>query len=145
MQAAKRLAKRAGITEVACYGRGAAGLLALVAGALSDDVSRVAADGCLASYRYALEDSQPQPLWVFTPGLLEVADVPQLVALCAPKPTLLCNAVGYGRKALPKARAAQELRFARSTFELLDAAAHFTVHTGDDNTAAKPLSAFLGA
>jgi cephalosporin-C deacetylase-like acetyl esterase len=129
MQTAKRVAKLDGITEVACYGRGAAGLLALFAGALSDDVARVAADGCLASYRYALEDSQPQPLWVFAPNLLKVADVPQIAALCAPKSTLVCNAVGFGGKALSRRAAAEQMAFAKVIFELHDAGSNLRIAT----------------
>lgn len=143
LQVARRLVKEAGVDRVVCFGRSAAGLLALFAGALGDDVTAVVAAGSLASYEYALENSQPQPLFVFTPNLLKVADVPQVIALCAPKPTVIWNAVGYGRKPLPRAAVATEFEFARRVFELSRAADRLHVLTGKRSSVSRTVSAVL--
>jgi len=111
-----RSAKGGGASAVRLYGRGSSGLLTVLAAALGCPAERVVVDGALASYRYALENGQPQPLWVFAPGILEVADIPQAAALAAPTPLALLSPVGYGRKPLPLADALAEFAPAAAAY-----------------------------
>lgn len=91
--AARYLAGRADVQreQIAVYGKGNVALIALVAGALSDEIHGLAIDGRLGSLLQAIGDPLPSPMWVYAPNLLKVADVPQLLALCAPRPLLWTN------------------------------------------------------
>ncbi|NQT53791.1 acetylxylan esterase, partial [bacterium] len=93
--------------RVGVFGKGSVGLIAMLAGALSDDVAAVASDGAIGSFTHAIADPLPQPLWVYAPSILRVADVSQLAALCAPRPLLWANPVGIRRRPLPEAEPAQ--------------------------------------
>jgi cephalosporin-C deacetylase-like acetyl esterase len=125
-----RSAEAGEVAEVCLYGRGSSGLLGVFAAALGCPLARVVAEGTPASYRFALEDSQPQPIWVFAPGLLTVADVPQAVALAAPTPLALLDPVGYGRSPLPLPEASAELGPAAAAYALLGNAAALQIGTG---------------
>jgi hypothetical protein len=75
----------------------------------------------LASYRFALEDSQPQPIGIFLPHVLDVMDVAWILALCAPAPVFLVNPVGYGRRALSAQTAASEFGVAAAVYDFVGA------------------------
>jgi cephalosporin-C deacetylase-like acetyl esterase len=85
------LASRPEIDPAAVYvwGEGDAALLALHAAALDEVVAGAACLGLPASYR-APADGSPVTLapWLVVPGLLAIADVPDLAALVAPRPCI---------------------------------------------------------
>jgi cephalosporin-C deacetylase-like acetyl esterase len=97
--AARYLAGRADVKreQIALYGKGNVGLITLVAGALCDGIHGIAIDGSLGSLLHTIADPLPSPMWVYAPNLLKVADVPQLLALCAPRPLLWTNPTGMGQ------------------------------------------------
>ena len=124
---------------------GAGGLLGVFAAGLGAPFECVVADGAMVSYRYFLEGAQPQPIWLAVPRLLEVIDVSQAVALAAPTPMLVANAVGYARRPLSTEKAQQELSFARDVYRLSDAPHHLTVVAGESKAIGPTVTAFLGA
>ena len=65
-----------------------------------------------------MQAAQPQPIWVFAPGLLRVADVPQIAALAAPTPLLNIRPVAFGRKPLPGGQAEAEFGYTREAYAL---------------------------
>ncbi|MFQ6096555.1 MAG: acetylxylan esterase [Armatimonadota bacterium] len=134
MQAAKYLSAADGIDSerIGCYGYGAGGLIALFAGALSEDISAAATERTIASYLYAMEDAQPQPKWIFAPSILKAADIPQVAGLVAPRPLLFANPVGFGQRPLSEDVASEELSFARSAYAVENRAGAFAVVVGDE-------------
>ena len=126
--AARILAARDDIDDqrVAVYGKGSVGLIAIVATALSDPINAVAVEGSIGSFRDAIADPLPQPLWAYAPNLLKVADLPQLLALCAPRPLLWLNAVDSTGSAIPADRAEQLFQPVLASYRATDAedAAH---------------------
>jgi cephalosporin-C deacetylase-like acetyl esterase len=82
------LASRADVDPAAVYvwGEGDASLLALYAAALDERVAGAACLGGPSSYRApAAGDAVSLAAWLVVPGLLALADVPQLEALVAPR------------------------------------------------------------
>jgi len=67
--------------RIALCGRGNVGLIATLAGALSDRPRAVVSAGSIASFSEALADPLPLPLWAYPSHILTVADVPQLDAM----------------------------------------------------------------
>lgn len=112
MCAARVLAARGDVDgrRVAVYGRGQIGLVALVAASLSDDLAAVIAEGTTSSLLDAIADPLPEPLWWYAPNMLKVADLPQLLAVLAPKPLLWLNPARASGK--PISREALQSRFA---------------------------------
>jgi dienelactone hydrolase len=96
LAAARYLAGREDVApgQIAVFGRGNVGLIALLAGALEPQIGAVALEGTLGSFRHAIADPPPRPLWLYAPGILKVADIPQLAALCAPRPLVWLNPAG---------------------------------------------------
>ena len=146
LQAVRYLRGRADVDpeSIRFYGAGASGLLGLAAAALGAPFERIAVEETLASYRLALENSQPQPIWVFVPDLLWVADVPQIAAASEPARLLWVDPVGYGKKPLGEADARRELAFASDVFALLGHGDGFSVAVGGGEAAVDRLAAFLG-
>ena len=142
MQAAKCVATRDDVDakRIYCYGYGAAGLLALLATALDDTLAGAACDRTIASFAYAIENSQRQPLWVFAPNILKAADVPQVAALCLPKPVVCANPVGYRRQRLAEDKAADAMAFAAS---IVGAETALSFVCGTDTEAAERIVAHL--
>jgi len=123
VQAVRYLGGRADIdgAQIACYGRESGALQALYAGALGAPVARVVAERPLASYRFFLEDSQPQPISLCVPNILKVADVAQIAALAAPRQVAVLDAVGYGKQPLETDATQKELAFAAEVYRLCGA------------------------
>ncbi|MBN2309472.1 MAG: acetylxylan esterase [Candidatus Hydrogenedentes bacterium] len=144
IQAAEYLAARDDIDSgrIRCYGVGSGGLLALFAAALDAPFEAVAASTPLASYRFFLEDSQPQPISLCVPNILKVADVAQAAALAAPRPLYIHQPLGYGRNPLTADEAGEEFAFPREVYALVDAAGAIEVSAQEDTS---PLDAFLTA
>jgi len=142
MQVAKYMAARDDVDakRIYCYGYGAAGLLSLFATALDDTLAGAASDRTVASFAYAIENSQRQPLWVFAPNILKATDVPQVAALCLPRPVVCANPVGYRRQRLADQKAADALAFAASP---PGAKKGLSVVTGTDTEVAERIVARL--
>jgi dienelactone hydrolase len=91
VQGVRYLRTRAEIdpAKVSVWGEGDAALLALHAAALAEEVAGAACLGLPSSYR-ARDGGAPVTLapWLVVPGLLSLADVPDLQALVAPRPVL---------------------------------------------------------
>jgi hypothetical protein len=139
MRAAQYLRTVEGIDpdRVACYGHGAAGLIALFAGALSESIASVVTEETLTTYLDAIEDGQPQPRWAFAAGILEVADIPQVAALIAPRPVVFAKPIGPGLEALDDEAAAEKLAFTREAFGATDRRDAFRIAVGDDSAVAE--------
>jgi cephalosporin-C deacetylase-like acetyl esterase len=146
IQATRYLAGREDVDprQIRCYGRGAGGLLTLFAAALEAPFDRVSVEDSLASYRYFLEDTQPQPIWLAVPSLLQVVDVPQVVALVCPTRLMIANAVGYGRRPLSAEDAQNELAFAERLYRLAGAENRLFLVTDQPTEVRATLGAFLG-
>lgn len=124
LQVGRYLAGRDDVDGAAIRVHGVAdgALLAVYAAALDGVFSGVDADALLASYRYYLEDEQPQSMALCVPNILKVADVPQLLALATPTPVTVTGPVGYGKEALSADVARDALAFARLVYGVVDAA-----------------------
>ncbi|MFP4058754.1 MAG: acetylxylan esterase [Candidatus Brocadiia bacterium] len=110
LAAARYLRRRDDVegSPIAVYGRGRVGLVAVAAAALGDETGPLVAEGAPASLLRAIEDPLSQPLWAYPANVLQVADVPQMLAMAAPRPALLVNPVGYRARPLA-AREAEKL------------------------------------
>ena len=99
IQARRYLATRSDVVadQITVHGVESGGLIALVAAALSPDYIAVEVQEVLASYRYFLENDQPQPIALCVPGVLEVIDIPQVAALVAPIPLKVDGLIGFGK------------------------------------------------
>jgi cephalosporin-C deacetylase-like acetyl esterase len=129
LQAAHYLTTRPDIApeQLGCIGLGPSGVLALYAAALSDTFAEVEAVRPLASFRYFIENDQPQPLWLCVPRILKVADVAQAAALAAPAAVTIVDALGYGKEPLDSAAADQEFSYAASVHGFAGSSARFTL------------------
>jgi hypothetical protein len=67
--------------QISLHGRGKVGLIATLAGALSDDIHTMDVVGAPASFADAIADPLPLPLWAYAPNILSVADISQLRAM----------------------------------------------------------------
>ncbi|TWU22981.1 Acetyl xylan esterase (AXE1) [Novipirellula galeiformis] len=105
--AARTLSGQDDFGKVAVYGRGSAGLIAMLATALSDEIDAVVTEWTIASFVEAIADPLPQPMWAYAPNILKVADVSQLSALCAPRPLLWASPVDGKGKGMPEASSKQ--------------------------------------
>jgi len=114
MQAARYLAGRPDVDPkgICAYGYGAGGLLVLLAAGLDDTLCAAATERTIASFAYAIENSQRQPLWVFAPGILKVADVPQIAALALPRPVVCADLTGYGGRRQAEPWASRTMTYA---------------------------------
>ena len=104
---------------ISVHGVDAGALIALYAAALEPGFLAIQADNLLASYRYYLENDQPQPLSLCVPGVLEVIDIPQVAALAAPTPLTVTGLVGFGRETL--AGGQSDWAYAQQVYGLLEA------------------------
>jgi cephalosporin-C deacetylase-like acetyl esterase len=118
LQASRYLASRGDVhgEQIALYGEKSGGLTALYAAALEPGIAKVSVKDVLASYRYFLEDDQPQPISLCVPGILKVADIPQIAALAAPTPLEVVGLIGYGDERLEES--ATDWQFARGVYTL---------------------------
>jgi dienelactone hydrolase len=86
-------------------------LLVLLAGLYEDRVAATAARGGLVSFRSVLEDRFAHvPQDVIVPGILQAADIPDIVAALSPRPVLLEGSVdGRNRPARPSVESSERL------------------------------------
>jgi len=118
LQAGRYLAGRADVngSAVSVHGVKDGALLALYAAALDQEFSAVKAEAVLASYRYFLEDAQPQSIRLCVPNILKVVDIPHLAALAAPSSVTIAGAAGFAGEDLSSADA---FGYAASVYKLM--------------------------
>ncbi|MCF6285693.1 MAG: hypothetical protein L3K26_10935, partial [Candidatus Hydrogenedentes bacterium] len=120
LQASRYLASRNDIDgeKIALHGVKSGGLLALYAAALEPGFAKVEVSNVLASYRYFLEDEQPQPISLCVPNVLTCIDIPQVAALAAPTRLRVEGLVGYGNECLAPEGGASEWAFVATVYGL---------------------------
>jgi cephalosporin-C deacetylase-like acetyl esterase len=94
LQVAQYLRSRTDVEpgRVAAAGRGWAGVVALFAAALDPNISGVAVEGVPASYAEAARSEVYNlPASLVLPGVLREFDLPDVIALLAPRPVLVLN------------------------------------------------------
>ena len=129
LQAGRYLAGRPDVEggSVRVHGVKNGALLALYAAALDPVFSKVEAKDVLASYRYFLEDEQPQSISLCVPNILKVADIPQIVALAAPTPVAMEGVVGFAEAGLAPDAAREALAFSRAIYGIAGAAGRLRI------------------
>ena len=123
LQAKRYLETRGDVNKkvISLHGTENGGLLALYAAALDASFAQVDLTRTLASYRFYIEDSQPQSKSLSVPNILKVADIPHIAALAAPTPLTVHELIGYEKKALTKDEAAQTWAFPTATYTVVQA------------------------
>lgn len=117
--------------EVVVIGEGAAGLVALAAGATDDRITGVAAVNTLASF-ISDEPYTGQRLGTLAPGILrDVGDVAHLAALCAGKRVVIAGGVSGSGKPLPPDQLATAYAPATTLFKALGKEKDFVFTTPD--------------
>jgi len=109
------------LRDTSLIARGPAGVVALVASALDGRIGRVAIIDSLATY-VSDEPFERQRLGIMAPGILsQVGDVPQLAALCAPRPLVVAGGVTGAGAPLEIGELQQQYDYTRQIYGLLDA------------------------
>jgi dienelactone hydrolase len=94
------------------------GLLALLTALYEDDIRGVAVHAGLISYRSVLRDRFSYvPLDAIVPGILEIADIADVVAALAPRAVVLEGLVDGRDRSVSAADASQELRAALTAYK----------------------------
>lgn len=145
MQSLKLLRSRPGVSQghVAVVSDGVAGLEALYLAALDEEVAAVAIWGALVSY---VPDepgvfSTEIPFSTFLPGILALADLPQVAALVAPRPLLLAGGVNSLNR--PALGAQDRYRTTKEVYESLGAGERFELYQADQNARDDLLAGWL--
>jgi hypothetical protein len=113
------------------------GLLALLTALYDDDIRGVVAHAGLISYRAVLQDPFCYvPLDIVVPGILERADIPDVVAALAPRPVLLEGLVDGRNRTVAAAAATQELRTALTAYREAPSRLMIREHTAEPELAA---------
>ncbi len=132
MQALRYLQQRSDIdaNRVRFYGKGANGLHGIFAGALGAPFQQIEAHAPLASFRFFLENDQPQPIWLAIPNLLKHMDLAQVAALCAQSvPLTLIEPAGYANAPLTTKECKSEFNYTHSILALLQKDEHLLIKT----------------
>jgi dienelactone hydrolase len=105
--------------QLAVVGIGQAGVVALAAAALSDHASAWAALDVPATFVTEQAYAAGTRMGLLAPGLLSVADIPQLAALAAPRRLLLAGAVSPQGKKLAEKEMREAFAFTGNIYQLL--------------------------
>jgi len=119
----------AGFQEVHAYGEREAGLVALIAAALDERVASVRTLSAPATFVSSSGFSYPPSL--FPPRILEVADVPEIAAMVAPRPLVLENPLGPRAEPLSRGKAEELFSFAREVYRLRGAEGNLVIECGE--------------
>ncbi len=95
----------------------------------------------MASLLDAIGDPLPLPQWAYAANVLKAADVPQWLALWAPRPLLWADAVGSNKRPLPPGEAAKRLAPALERYRAM--AAEKWLWAAAQPPAAERVKAFL--
>ncbi len=113
--------------QLAVVGIGQAGVVALTAAALFDHATASAALDVPATF--VTEHAYPAGtrIGLLAPGILSVADVPQLAALAAPRRLLLAGAVSPQGKKLAEKETREAFAFTSDVYRVIKAEEHLSV------------------
>lgn len=99
-------------TKIGIVGLGLGGWVALFSAALDERLACVVGSNCFGTFKTALVDHQACSCW-YVPGLAQVADLPDVAALIAPRPLFLEHAKRHPSLLLNSVRQAfLKLRYA---------------------------------
>jgi len=114
-------------SQVVLAGEGIGGLYALAAAALDDRPAGVICHGTLGACRWLVTSRHYNLLdYFWTPGMLEDFDIPDLVALCAPRPVLWLDGVNPQGERAGAAEEAEAMAYPREAYALLGAEEKFS-------------------
>jgi pimeloyl-ACP methyl ester carboxylesterase len=114
---------------VAVVGLGQAGVVALCAAALFDDrVAAAAAVDAPATLVTELAYAAGTRMGLLAPGLFRAGDVPQLAALCAPRPLLVSAGTDARGRRLTREQLAAAYAFTAGVYRLAAPAGRFRIH-----------------
>ncbi len=105
--------------KVYVYGRGAEGLMALTAGALSDKINGVVAENILNSY--ISKNEFKQPYIIFVPNILKLADIQDIASLHSGKKLMIINAVNPTNETLTQNEINSSFSRTSKIYKLLNA------------------------
>lgn len=126
------VAYRAGIC-----GWGYGGLLALHAAALAAEITALSVHGALDSYHSLVREPQyDHPTSAFIPGVLGAYDLPDLVALAAPRPVWIDGSVDNRHRPLSAASLGATYSWPQSVFALAGGGTALSLSAGPTATAA---------
>ena len=123
------VARQEGKTSVAVAGWREGGLAALLAAALSPQITTVAALETLASYETETPPHQ-QRMAVFQPDLLRLGDMPHLAALAAPRAVLVANPVRLDGMSAPAEEVERLHAPVRALYAVLGRPERYVARTG---------------
>lgn len=98
-------------TTITAKGVGDGALLTAFAAALEAPFGRIELDNLLASYRYYLENDQPQSILLSVPNIVKVIDIPQVIALAGPTSLRIDGVIGFGKARLEPSAAVEALSY----------------------------------
>ncbi len=123
------------------WGEGEAGLLSLFAAGLEGSVEGVIAERCLVSYKGKGKESFKGSLEVsrelVIPGILQHADVCDVISLIAPRYVLFANGISIEGNRIDKCRAEQCLKPAEETYVVGGASKSFEILVGSNDEVTK--------
>jgi len=118
--------------EVAVVGVGPAGLVAVVAAAQDDRITKVATVGTLASFITG-EPYREQRLGTLVPGMLRyIGDIGRLASLVAPRRLVVAGGVHGGGQALESDELGRAFDYSRRIYTLLEAEEKLAVFVPDE-------------
>jgi hypothetical protein len=131
--------------RIGCVGRGAAGLLALFVAALDDSVQSTVVWEAPVSYKSMIVQQPGFPPSTYLFDVLNHFDLPQLMAMVAPRSLLLASPVDGSRGSLPAGRVAEALEWPRRVYSAHpDASDQLCVLDGNEtHSAAEAIAGWL--
>lgn len=102
--------------KISVIGKGAAGVIALISGALEEHIASVVCEEIPISYKS--REGYNLPYSIFVPNILKVADIPELAGLIAPRKLMLLNSVDTMNKPLPASKAEQSFIASEKIYEI---------------------------
>jgi len=115
-------------SQLSCIGYGMGGLLAIHAAAINERITSVISNGALITYKSLISD----PIYnhgveVFIPHVLKYYDLPDIVALIAPRPLKLLNLVDHKKETVETQVVAKEYNWVTEIYKLLNSAENLSI------------------
>lgn len=130
--------------QIAIVGRGRGALSAVLAASFDERLRCIVADEFVTSL-VINEEFVDIGLEYLIPGILTVADMPQLLACLAPRPLLISNPVDGRRRAISSDDCNQQLRFTAGVYKMSTANDSLRVSRSKAEASASDLAAWLQA
>ena len=111
--------------RIVCVGRGSAGMLALYAAALDDRIAACVAWQSPVSYLDLITENPSFPASIYLFDVLNYFDIPQIMAMIAPRPLLIAEPVDGCRNPLLEGSLEGLFRFPRLAYSLSGAENQF--------------------